>query len=156
MRCGWGALRVDVGPEPWKTETESTIGMNCVSQERTCKTMNVATVTVEFKPPRKVVEYMESYSFEGRPLILPKSQTGIQRNVEGRAVKVTMPEWLARDRGLTGRVEEDNDSTMTREDWFLLGATMAFLIRGESINEAVWGARKAVAKMVGQECEETI
>jgi len=36
---------------------------------------------------------------------------------------------------------------MSREDWFLLGATMAFLIRGDTVSNAVWGARKVVQKL---------
>lgn len=103
--------------------------------------------TIELPVPCEFRETDKCFFVQG--MTLPKSEVVLQLDAQGKVVSMIMPEWLAAKEGLVdsladaGTVEE----SMCRSDWYLLGATMAFLIRGESSDDAVWEARKVVAKM---------
>jgi hypothetical protein len=84
-------------------------------------------------------------------LLLPVSLTELRTEAtpDGEVVvSVVIPEFIAVDRGL---VESDNDDDdgrkMTRDDWFLLGTAVALLIRGETLDEALWQAGKVAEKL---------
>ena len=111
-------------------------------------------VTVKFDPPRTVLDRGARYNF-GEGLWLPTSKVKLQSNEVGKVVAAEMPEWLARDRGLIGHLTE-TAPTMSREDCFLLGITMAMLIRDKADGRtqvqrdhtAVFDAKCVVRKML--------
>lgn len=110
------------------------------------------TVRVEFDPPRQCEEHGKSWclSADGEATVyLPKSQTQLERKDTETVRAATIPQWLAINEGLA---EDDRPSflgeeevKMTRDDWFLLGLTMAFVIRGEP--KPLWEAGKLIRKL---------
>lgn len=114
-------------------------------------------VTVEFNPPRKCRSVKESWllTADGEPdLFLPRSKT-TRSTPDGNLVfSVTVPFYVANDPDRDwGSVtldlpqEDDTSSSMTRHDWFRLGATMALIISGASLRDAAWEAGKVVDKL---------
>lgn len=111
------------------------------------------TVEVVFDPPRTVKELQKCYvlSAEGEPpLSLPISQTKLTLEETPTGVVATgahIPLFIAEDRGLVHVSSIMEDNTMTRHDWFLLGATLAMVIQGRDDKMVVWEARK-MAKLL--------
>lgn len=112
--------------------------------------MSDAMVTVGFSPARSMTESTGAYTLSGG-VVLPKSKVELELDDHGKAITATMPEWLARDRGLTGMPSGVRDTEMTREDWFLLGLTMALLSAGHAMRDATWEARKLVRELIGSD-----
>jgi len=124
--------------------------------------MSDQPVRVTFDPPRKVTETPDAYFFvnpSGEDLMLPKTHATPFWNEEGLSVAVSMTAWIASKRvaeleGLdvsgnatdTTRFQEQDVSEMTRQDWYELFLTAAFLVRGESVSNAVQHALDAVGK----------
>jgi hypothetical protein len=109
------------------------------------------TVRVEFDPPRHCKEVSKAWivTVEGQPdLALPKSRTQLERDGDS-VTAVTVPRWLAEKEELTEPttcfLEEETGDVMTRDDWFLLGLTMAFVIRGEPM--PLWEAGKLIQRL---------
>ena len=110
-------------------------------------------VTVPFNAARAVRESGKVFILDEENLVLPKSQVTLHRDGDDRAVSATMPRWLAEKKGLVDT--EDQPEDMTRHDWFLLGATMALLIRGDPESTAVWEGNK-VAASLEKLCQNTL
>lgn len=118
----------------------------------------VDTVTVRFERLRHCEQRKKSYwlTADGEDeLQLPVELTTLStvETPDGLMVDaVTVPEWIAVDRGLvdceTRRDDTRCEPQMSRQDWFTLGLTMAFLIRGETELEAGWKASKMAEKYV--------
>ncbi len=112
------------------------------------------TVRVEFDPPRTCQETEKAWllSAEGQEcLILPKSQTN-ELVRDGETVRAAIVScWLAEKEGLasTSSFQEEESETMTRDDWWLLGLSMAFVFRGE--RDPVFQAGKLMRKLRGEE-----
>jgi len=109
------------------------------------------------EPPRKCESFGKAFKLtaDGQEDVwLPVSKTELE--VTGEAEELvtaaTMPRFIAEDRGLIedahSPVETTTSETMTRDDWFLLGLTMAMVIRGE--DDPVWEAKKIVRKMMNE------
>ena len=110
-------------------------------------------VTIQLVPPRKVETHKASYRLtaEGLPMLdVPSKLTTLTCDDANEVTAIEIPLWLAEDRGLAAGPEreefvvEEDQERMTRDDWFLLGTTMAMLIRGTEPRNAVWEAMKLV------------
>ena len=112
-------------------------------------------VEITFDPPRVCRTAKKSYwlSAEGEEdLQLPVTSTTLFHTEAPNTELINMalmPRFIAEDRGLIDSENRNDDvsSGMTRHDWFLLGATMAFLARGETPTDAVWEGEKLAAKL---------
>ncbi len=106
------------------------------------------TVRVEFDPPRQFEEAGKTWklSAEGEATVyFAKIHT--QLELDGDTVRaVTIPRYIAEDRGLVGVdcLQEDDSyqkeqthDNMSRSDWFTLGMAMALVIRGEVSDQSV-------------------
>lgn len=124
--------------------------------------MSKSTVTIEFSPPRDYRSVKESWliTAEGEPdLFLPRSKT-MMSSPDGDLVhSVTVPGYVASDPernwGSAMVPGEDilpqvDSPSMSRYDWFMLGITMAMIIRGEGLRNVVWEAEKIVGKLKGE------
>ena len=110
-------------------------------------------VHVDFAPPRPFRRVGKTYVLtDGTNVLrLPISKTTLVLDGE-RATGAKMPRFIAEDRGLTVTASEKHND-MTRQDWFLLGITMAMLIRGDTTREATWNARKVVTTLLDESDE---
>ncbi len=112
------------------------------------------TVRVEFDPPRQCEEVGKALKLtaEGEGDVwLPTATTTLEWD-GGIVVAATIPRFIALDRGLIVvdcPQEENNDNSMTRDDWFLLGIAMALVIRGEPNIDVAREARKLARKLRG-------
>jgi len=139
--------------------------------------MSDQTVRHAFGTPRKVTESPDAYFFvnpSGEDLMLPKSQATPERNAEGLAVAVSMTEWIHNKRRSEGRLEgqdasgnatdttrfqEQDKSEMSRQDWYELFLTAAFLVcdfkTAEQARDAAWrasaDAKHVAKKLLGRE-----
>lgn len=120
--------------------------------------MSDSMVTVHFDPPRRCRQVKNSWliTADGEPdLFLPRLQTAMRAmtDSEDSVGTVSVPEYIARDRDFGSATTDivpqrhEMPGSMTRQDWFLLGITMAMLIRGDSVRDAIWEAEKTVARM---------
>ncbi len=114
------------------------------------------TVRVEFDPPRHVEEVGKALKLtaEGEDDLWLPTATTLLEYVGGTVEAATVPRFIAEDRGLivVDRLQEENDDdSMTRDDWFVLGMAMALVIRGESNLDVAWEARKLARKLRGDE-----
>ena len=115
------------------------------------------TVRVEFDPPRTYQETEKAWllSAEGEEcLILPKSQTEELVRDGDNVVAAIVSRWLAEKEGLACSAssfsfQEEENETMSRDDWWLLGLTMAFVFRGE--RDPLYEAGKLMKKLRGEE-----
>lgn len=124
------------------------------------------TVRVEFDPPRQCEQVGKAWklSAEGEDdLWLPTAETRELVQEGETVVAATIPQWLAvkeklvDDNGESYRDavwdgpsflgEEERNDKMTRDDCFLLGMTMAVVIRGESYRDAVWEGRRLARRL---------
>ena len=120
------------------------------------KKMNDDHVEIKFSPPRKYREVKKSY-FLVEELQLPIACTTLEKEDSPDVIVVTsawIPQWLAKKEGLEsspspGKVE----GAMSRWDFYLLGATMAFIIRGDAEREAKWNAKKLARALVEEVTE---
>ena len=111
-------------------------------------------VKVYFDPERSCRQVKKSYvlSADGfDDVLLPVATTELELvdTPVGKLVfAANIPHFIAVDRGLVEE-NDDDDSTETISfwKWCLLGATMAHLIRGDSITDAVWEARKVADRI---------
>jgi len=118
-------------------------------------------VTVVFNPPCGWRAGGNSFwlDFDGREVQLPKKLTEIYEE-GGKLTSVGVPRWLAEDRGLVEAndavsLREETRDTMSRWDWYLLGATLVFLGRsGYTMAEAVWQGKKAARMLLEAAKEE--
>jgi len=111
----------------------------------------MSDVRITFDSPREFRQRGKSYWIEdsdGSEIQLPVSATKLETS-HGCVVSATIPDYIAEDRGLieTPPVVAETDS-MERHDWFLLGATMACLIRGDNERDAVWNGRKIASSVL--------
>ena len=137
--------------------------------------MSDQPVRVTFDPPRKVTETPDAYFFvnpSGEDLMLPKTHATPFWNEEGLSVAVSMTAWIASKRvaeleGLdvsgnatdTTRFQEQDVSEMTRQDWYELFLTAAFLVcdfkTAEQARDAAWrasaDAKHVAKKLLGRE-----
>lgn len=115
-------------------------------------------VTIQFKPAREFRQVKKSYwiNTDGdENLQLPVAETELitEKTPDGvMATGATIPRFIAEDRGLIEApvgemIPEDESFSMTRYDWFMLGVTMAMIIRGDSVSDVVWEAGKIVYKL---------
>ena len=113
----------------------------------------MSNVTIQLDPPRKVETHKASYrlTHDGcLDIIFPSKLTTLTCDDNNEVTAIEIPLWLAEDRGLAAGPEreefvvEEDQEKMTRDDWFLLGTTMAMLIRGTEPRKAVWEAMKIV------------
>ena len=112
------------------------------------------TVRVEFDPPRTYQETEKAWllSAEGEEcLALPKSQTEELVRDGDNVVAAIVSRWLAEKEGLasSSSFQEEENETMSRDDWWLLGLTMAFVFRGE--RDPLYEAGKLMKKLRGEE-----
>ena len=114
------------------------------------------TVRIEFDPPRQCKEVGKAFRVSGEgvdEMFLPTAMTQLEWE-GGKVMAVTIPQWLAVREGL---VEDDEpsflreeDDTMTRDDWFLLGMAMALASAGETANHNIpCEARKLARRLQG-------
>lgn len=113
-------------------------------------------VTVKLDPARTVSEHKSSWLLkadECESIQLPQNQVAL---VDGQTVEtITIPRWLAEDRGLIPSEETDDNQTsnneqMTRHDWLELGAMVGFLASGMDPSEVPWNSRKMADRMTGE------
>jgi len=123
-------------------------------------------ITVPFGAAYEYRAVGKTYWFdgvEGRSLGLPQSVTELV--MEGRKVAaVKIPRWLAEKENLVEAdsppfqgvdMLEQEDTAMSRWDWYLLGATLVFLGRsGYTMAEAVWQGKKAARMLLETAKEE--
>lgn len=81
----------------------------------------------------------------GREVQLPQKLTRLDAGQDGMTQGVYIPRWLAEKEGL---VQNEAQDTMSRDDWFLLGCTMAMLIRGEPTHHAAWEGKKLAKQLL--------
>ena len=112
---------------------------------------------IELDEPRTVRTVRNSYYLEcdgAETLQLPVKETEIKytESPEGRvAVAVEIPMWIAIDRGLTGEPKETEPvETMSRHDWFTLGAIIGLLASGRDRSSLLWDAQKIADKATEQ------
>ena len=118
------------------------------------------TVRVEFDPPRTCQETEKAWLLSAggeECLILPKSQTN-ELVRDGETVQAAIvSRWLAEKEGFivsstsSFQGEEKEDDSMTRDDWVMLGLTMACVIRGDTNSDAVWNVGVLMRKLRGEE-----
>ncbi len=113
------------------------------------------TVRVEFDPPRECAETPKSWRLWGagvETIALPKSHVQLLEREGEMVVAVIMSAWLAEKEGLASSASSlprKEDDEMTRDDWWLLGLSMAFVFRGE--RDPVFEAGKLMRKLRGEE-----
>ncbi len=125
-----------VGPLAWGVSDRKNIWK---IRGRCAMTTGNETVRVEFDPPKTCQETEKSWqlSAEGQEcLSLPKSYTQELIYDGDKVVAAIVSRWLAENEGLASSTssfqgEEREDDKMSRDDWYCLGFTMAFVIRGE-------------------------
>ena len=119
-------------------------------------------VKVAFDPPCEYKRSRKSFwlDFGGRSVQLPQSHTELVTE-DNLVDAVILPRWLAVDRGLVeahdvvSLREDAHNDTMSRWDWYLLGATLVFLGRsGYTMAEAVWQGKKAARMLLETAKEE--
>jgi hypothetical protein len=121
--------------------------------------MTYSEVTIELTPSRKFAINGKSIVFSavGLPdITLPCSVTTYAHHdtPEGMvATSITLPRGIAeRERLIELRSEETNEpETMSRHDWFTLGAIVGLLSEGHTEHsQIVWDARKIADKATKQ------
>lgn len=123
-------------------------------------------VRIVFGSSREYRETEKAYILEpetlgGKNLALPKSQTR-ELELEGhKVIAVVVSSFIAEKEGLIDGSDDrfqENDvrqDAMSREDWFRLGATMAYLIRGDNARDANRDGLQIAKRMMGvEECYE--
>jgi len=115
------------------------------------------SVRVEFEPPRKCESFGKAFKLtaDGQEDVwLPVSKTELEVTGEAEelVIAATIPRYIAEDRGLLkdahSPVENSPAETMSRDDWFLLGLTMAKVICGDV--SPVWEAKKLVIQLLNE------
>jgi len=114
------------------------------------------TVRVEFEPPKTCRKVKASYWLEGRgepDIQLPVSLTTLEceDTPDGTVVSAAdVPRWLAEKSGLVTDMPLSHEvvasEEMTREDWYLLGLTIAMVVSGA--DDPVWNARKLADRLL--------
>ena len=115
-------------------------------------------VEIRFNPPRAFREVKKSYFLlaDGEEeLQLPIASTALttEDSPDGKVVVAAwIPRFIAEDRGLAGTASPVQGNapgdTMGRCDWFLLGATMACVIRDGVGTESEWEAKIMARKLM--------
>ena len=113
-------------------------------------------VTVTLDPPRLVSSTESAWwlsAADCETTRLPKMYVHVEL-ADGKTIDtVTIPRWLAEDRGLLP-VEEhaDNQSSehepITRHDWYAGLAMLGMLMRGSNTSSIPWDARKLADRML--------
>ena len=117
------------------------------------------TVRVEFDQPRRCFETQKAWKLtaEGESdLFLPKSETfALERDDNENVVAAVVSEWVAAKRGLAGverfvddvSQENNNVDAMTRQDWYFLLLTCAFVLKCDDEREAPKQAADMMRRM---------
>ncbi len=73
--------------------------------------------------------------------------------VDGKVVAATVLKFIAEKEGwdFLHSFQEEEKETMSRDDWVMLGLTMACVIRGDTNSNAVWNAGILMRKLRGDE-----
>lgn len=120
--------------------------------------MSEEKVTITLREPLPVREAGKSYFIQAgeTEIQLPAKLTTLEKNDDGLVTAFTIPKWLhEKKESMPPLPVLPLEDRMRRRDWFLLGTTVALLLRDseKTYHQAVWDANILVSEMLREEDE---